>query len=232
MTILSDSKILASIYGKDFQIEPLQVDNIQPSSIDLTLDNNIKVPIAGTRISPPYPTSAELGSQYFTQENLDGEYILRPNCFIIAQISETISLSNKLVGSIQNRNSLIRLGINVGLSSYINPGYKGKLPIVIHNLGSFDFVLTPNMRICQLVLSETNAVLSDYSRREDAKYHGETDITLSKLSEDKEFAEYVKSVGEKNPSKLIEFLRDRIAEKSQDFFANLSEEQKKAIGIA
>jgi dCTP deaminase len=232
MSVLSDTRILAKIYSKEFQIDPCQVDNIQPSSIDLTLDKDIKIPKKNIRINPPYPDMEEM-RKYFEEATLTGDYILGPGEFILGQIRETVGLSDRLVGNIQNRNSLIRLGINVGLSTYINPGYRGKLPIAIHNIGEFDCKLVPGMRICQLVLSETEGVLRDYSKRESAKYHAEEEITLSKLSQDKEFVEYVRKFGgESDTGKLIEFLDRRIKEKSKDFFNQLDPAQKKALGLA
>jgi len=161
------------------------------------------------------------------------EYTLRPGEFILGQIMETIELSDHMVGNIQNRNSLIRLGINVGLSTFINPGYKGKLPIAIHNIGTFDFKLSAGMRICQLVLTETSGVLLDYSKKEDSKYHAEKEITLSRLSEDKEFVEYVQKFGTNtDATKLIKFINERIDQKSKDFFSQLNLEQKQSLGLA
>ncbi len=232
MSVLSDMKILERIYQKELHISPFQVENIQPSSVDLTLDEQIEIPKKNMEINAPYPDSTQL-KEYFTHAHLGNDgYILQPGEFILGQIKETLSLSEKLVGNIQNRNSVIRLGVNVGLSSYINPGYEGKLPIAIHNVGSFSFHLIPGMRICQLVLSEAKAVLKDYSKRAEAKYHAEKNITLSRLSEDKEFIECFQKFGSRTTkNQLIEFLNTRITEKSRDFINHLSEEQKKLLGL-
>lgn len=232
MSILSDSKILSKIYSKDFEISPIQVENIQPASVDLTLDEDIEVPEGDIRITPPYPTKDEI-RKYFRSSKITPDRVLRPGQFIIGQIRETIKLSDRLVGNIQNRNSLIRLGINIGLSTFINPGYKGKLPIAIQNIGSFDVTLTPGMRICQLVLFDTSGVLNDYSKKEDSKYHAEKMITLSKLSEDREFVEYVKKYGnDKSANKIFDFIKESVQAKTTDFFEQLSTEQKQAIGLA
>ena len=232
MAILSDSKILAKIYSKEFQITPCQVDHIQPASIDLTLDKEIQIPKKETSVKPPYPTRDEINN-FFDSSTISEEYTLRPGEFVLGQIKETIELSERMVGNIQNRNSLIRLGINVGLSTFINPGYKGKLPIAIHNIGTFDFKLSEGMRICQLVLTETSGVLRDYGKKEDSKYHAEKEITLSRLSEDKEFVEYVQKFGKNaDATKLVQFINGRIEEKSKDFFSQLSLEQKQSLGLA
>jgi dCTP deaminase len=220
MSVLSDAKIISRIYSGELKIEPCNIDSIQPSSIDLTLDEDIETPKDGISISPPYPDRDKIRT-YFKKGKLGKAFTLRPGEFILAQIRETISLSDKMVGNIQNRNSLIRLGINVGLSSYINPGYSGKLPIAIHNLGKFDFQLIAGMRICQLILTETQGVMKDHSRREG-----------SKLSEDNEFTYYLRNYGENSDiAHMAVFLKQQIKDDKKDFFDQLSPEQKKELGL-
>ena len=232
MSVLSDVRLLEMIYDRELKIEPFVIDNIQPSSIDLTLDNRIRTPKSGIKINA---FDADIKDCF--EERILDEYILKPGDFIIGQIKETIGLSKRMTGLIQNRNSLIRLGINVGLSSYINPGYFGQLPIVIHNLGSFSVDLVPGMRICQLVVYD---VLPDperdYSQRKDAKYLGESDVGLSKLYMDVEVAEYLKeynksSTKEIDKKELMDFLERRINEKATNILEGLTEEEKKKIGL-
>jgi dCTP deaminase len=231
MSVLSDVRLLEKVYDKEIQIEPFIYDRIQPSSIDLTLDNRIKVPKEGIVINA-FDKNIE---DYFIDKLLEN-YVLEPGDFVIGQIKETIGLSRRLVGHIANRNSLIRLGINVGLSSYINPGYHGQLPIVIHNLGKFTVDLTPGMRICQLVISDVEpASETDYSKRKDAKYLGECEVGLSKLYMDTEVEEYLETYNKNHKEidkrEFTSFLEERAKAKSLDILRELSDEEKKRIGL-
>ena len=232
MSVLSDVRLLERIYDKELKIEPFVFDHVQPSSIDLTLDNRIRTPKSGIEISA---FDADI-KECFEEKILD-EYVLKPGDFIVGQVKETIGLSKKMTGLIQNRNSLIRLGINVGLSSYINPGYYGQLPIVIHNLGNFSVDLVPGMRICQLIIFDvTPDPERDYSQRKDAKYLGESDVGLSKLYMDVEVGEYLqeynkKSTKEIDKKELIDFLERRIKEKSTNILEGLTDEEKQKIGL-
>ena len=232
MSVLSDVRLLEKIYDRDLKIEPFVIDNIQPSSIDLTLDNRIRTPKSGIKINA---FDADIKDCF--EERILDEYVLKPGDFIIGQIKETIGLSKRMTGLIQNRNSLIRLGINVGLSSYINPGYFGQLPIVIHNLGSFSVDLVPGMRICQLVVYDVEPDPErDYSQRKDAKYLGESDVGLSKLYMDVEVSEYLReynkrSTKEIDKKELMDFLERRINEKATNILEGLTEEEKKKIGL-
>ena len=232
MSVLSDVRLLEKIYDRDLKIEPFVIDNIQPSSIDLTLDNRIRIPKSGIKINA---FDADIKDCF--EERILDEYVLKPGDFIIGQIKETIGLSKQMTGLIQNRNSLIRLGINVGLSSYINPGYFGQLPIVIHNLGSFSVDLVPGMRICQLVVYDVEPDPErDYSQRKDAKYLGESDVGLSKLYMDVEVSEYLReynkrSTKEIDKKELMDFLERRINEKATNVLEGLTEEEMKKIGL-
>lgn len=236
MSILSEVRLLEKLYDREISLTPLMFDHIQPSSIDLTLDDNIKVPKEGYK--QVLNVFDRVSETIFEDISLNNEYKLKPGAFILAQIKETISLSKRYMGQIYNRNSLIRLGINVGLSTYINPGYCGKLPIVISNIGKFEIELVPGMRICQLVIHDVKPEpLRGYNERRDAKYHNEADISLSKLYMDSEFIDYLNSSNNGirndkiNVKDLISFFEKRLKEKAINIMDKMSVEEKKSLGL-
>lgn len=235
MAILSDVKMLEKIYDKELVIDPFVYSHLQPASIDLTLGSNIKVPTKDCKDKINVFDKKNIESNF--DSNSFEEYCLEPGDFIIGQIKEVIKIPPDCNGHIQNRNSIIRLGIDVGLSSYINPGYHGQLPVVIKNIGKFRIELTPGMRICQLVIQSVEPKpFHDYSSKSDAKYHGETEITLSKMYEEDEFKDFLRETNGKNLSgitnkELSNFFSKRIHEKSQEFLKNLSIEEKERLGL-
>lgn len=231
MSILSDAKIIEKIYDHELIIEPFVLENIQPSSVDLTLSPKIKIPKKYVGVIDVYREKNL--EQYFEEKEING-YVLEPDSFIIGQINETIGFSKNLQGNIQNRNSVIRAGIDVGLSTYINPGYKGKLPIVIKNIGRLNIQLVAGMRICQLVINEVKPeARQGYHQKGDAKYHLEQDIQLSKIYLDKEFTEFFGMKGKEkfNIDELSTYLLDRLERKSVDIRRELTDEQKKEVGL-
>lgn len=233
MSILSDIGILEKLYDKEITLTPLLYDHIQPSSVDLTLDEKIKVPKDFPEKLHIYDTKIE---EVFEDASLC-KYELKPGAFVIGQIKETISLSKRYAGNIQNRRSVVQLGINVNLLTYINPGYSGKLPIVIKNTGKFIIELVPGMRICQLVIYDvTPESRLDYSIKEDAKYHKETEISLPKLHKDKEFKEYLESKNKKpgdkiDRSELMLFFEKRLQDKSVNTLDELTTDERKELGL-
>lgn len=234
MSVLSDIRILEKIYDKELEINPFVSDHIQPSSIDLTLDSNIRIPKRD--LNKSINVFEDDLEKYYNNQNID-KYVLEPGEMILAEIKETIYLSNNMTGRIENRNSIIRLGINVSLSGYINPGYRGKLPIVIHNIGTFSVELASGMRICQLVISDVApAAHMDYSQKEDAKYFNEKGIELSKLYLDKEFNEYIKKFNvddgkEINREHLSNYFHKRLQSKSTKITDILTDDEKRKVGL-
>ncbi|MDD2587179.1 MAG: dCTP deaminase [Syntrophomonadaceae bacterium] len=231
MSILSDAKIIEKIYDHELIIEPFVLENIQPSSVDLTLSRKIKIPKKYDGVIDVYKEKNI--EQYFEEKEIN-DYVLEPDTFIIGQINETIGFSKNLQGNIQNRNSVIRAGIDVGLSTFINPGYTGKLPIVIKNIGRLNIQLVAGMRICQLVINEVKPeARQGYHQKGDAKYHLEEDIQLSKIYLDKEFTEFLSTKGKEkfNIDELSTYLLDRLEKKSIDIRRELTDEQKREVGL-
>lgn len=235
MAILSDVKIIEKIYDKELVINPFIYDHVQPSSIDLTLSSEIKKIKTGITETVNVFDKDMIEKIYETSQV--EKFVLAPGDFIIGQIRETITIPSDCNGNIQNRNSLIRMGIDVGLSSYINPGYSGKLPIVIKNIGNISIELTSGMRICQLIIQEVSPITSnDYSSKNDAKYHNEKDITLPKMHTDLEFVEFLKSKGASDKfniknDELSTFFEKRLKEKSTGRFGDLTNDQKRVLGL-
>jgi deoxycytidine triphosphate deaminase len=168
-------------------------------------------------------------------ETITDKIILEPGDFVIGQVKEKITLSKKMTGTILNRNSLIRMGLNVNLPTYINPGYQGQLPIVLKNNGNFSLEIIPGMCICQLVLHDVEPVPNqDYQARSDAKYYGEQEITAPKPHLDDEFKRYADNSGiskKINAEELQSFLEKEIEKSSKAFFDNLPEEALKRLGL-
>ncbi|MCF8009515.1 MAG: dCTP deaminase [Halanaerobiales bacterium] len=232
MSLLPDHKILEKIYDKEISISPFIREHIQPSSIDLTLFNKIRVP--KKNITNPVHAYTKEYVNFFEHKDIT-EFVLQPNSFILAQVKEFIKLSKKYNGHIQNRNSLSYAGINVGISSYINPGYKGRLTIAINNFGSFPIVLTSGMRICQLVINEIKPVpKKGYKDRKDSKYHNKKEIVHTMLYKDNEFKEFESIHGVKkdiNNKELADFFEKRIQANTINLDKEFTDEQRQKLGL-
>lgn len=228
MPVFSDARLLELILDGQLKINPFVLDNIQPSSIDLCLDDLIKIPATGASLR-----MGDDSTELFTEQRIVGAYTLEPSQWILAQTHETIGIPRNCNGHIHNRSSLMRLGLDVATGSYINPGYEGKLPVSIKNNGSFSVEIVPFVRFCQLELSLVSPdPMRDYSQRRDAKYFGEKNSLVSLLHNDRELHEFrKKALTDENEHDLADFLQHRIEESSVDLFTNMPEDLKRQLGL-
>ena len=151
MSSLSDKDILELIRLGKLNISPLQVSNIQPGSIDLTLADSIEQFSFDKTID-----LSELSKDDLKRSSkiisISAGYELKTGEFVTGHSSELISLPQDVNGLIMNRNSLAKVGLNAAISQYISPGFHGNKIIVIANMGATPIILKPGIRICTLVL--------------------------------------------------------------------------------
>jgi len=167
--ILSNVDILAAIDAGRISIEPLGGRDVSrppfnASSVDLRLAPTITVPRST-------PTSHRLDTEYdkvYYAQNSDkyeitdtSPYVLKPNFFVLAQTLETVYFPTTGDGPfyaarIEGRSSLSRYGMLVHFTApTIHGGFgPARITLEIINLGHNDILLTPNVRICQLIIEE------------------------------------------------------------------------------
>jgi dCTP deaminase len=184
--ILPDYEILKYIKSGKLVIEPL--DNpelqIQSACIDLRLGNEFRIfkvlaePFIDIKDDRDYTELVHIS---------DGNaFILHPREFVIGITKERIKMPKDLVGYIDGRSSLGRLGITAHItSSFVDPTFDGKLALEISNLGKMPVKLYPGMRICKLIFFKlTGPAKRPYSQRPEAKYKNHMDIVPSKIAFD------------------------------------------------
>jgi dCTP deaminase len=83
---------------------------------------------------------------------------MQPGDFALVTTVENLKLSDDIVGKIEGRSSLGRLGIIVhGTASIFDPGWDGKPTMEIGNLGVMPVALYPGMRICAFTFEELSS---------------------------------------------------------------------------
>ncbi len=171
--ILTDREIIEYLKSGRLVIEPLDEPELQIQSawVDLRLGNQFRV---FRVLTEPYIDIKD-GTKDYTElvDISDGQaFVLHPREFVIGITKERIRLPPDLVGYVDGRSSLGRLGITAHITSgFVDPTFDGKLALEISNLGKMPVRLYPGMRMCKLVLFKlTGSVSRPYSQRPEAKY--------------------------------------------------------------
>ena len=116
-------------------------------------------------------------------------FVLQPREFALAITEETLELDDDVLGRLEGRSSLGRIGIIVhGTAGLFDPGWRGKATLELSNLGIMPVALYPGMRICSFTFEQlTTPVSVPYYKKVGNKYAGQTAPLASKLtSETKE----------------------------------------------
>lgn len=132
---------------------------LQPCSIDLRLSNVFWLPTRKNRRSPINLRKSKLlemqPTRYWKKQILtEGESIkLKPGCLLRGRTYEEFTIPQGHAGKIEGRSSLARLGLSVHCTGdFINPGYRGHMPLQLLNCGTNPILVSPYISVCQLIL--------------------------------------------------------------------------------
>ncbi len=115
----------------------------------------------------------------------EGEpFILQPREFALAITQETLELDDDVLGRLEGRSSLGRIGIIVhGTAGLFDPGWRGRATLELSNLGIMPVALYPGMRICSFTFEQlTTPVSMPYYKKAGNKYAGQMSPLASKLT--------------------------------------------------
>src|SRR5512143_429738 len=149
--ILAKPAILRQIQDGRIPIEPHDERAIGPASIDLTLDDRLRVFNTDQHITCAdidYRTLAEI------RDIADG-YLLEPGELVLGITKERITLPGNVCGWLNSRSRFARIGLMSHIAApFLAPGISNRQILEIFNAGRNKIKLMPGMRICHLVLQE------------------------------------------------------------------------------
>ena len=191
---LSDRDLKQAILAKEIVISPFRdLDAIQGVCIDLHLGFSFrsfeghKVPfidLAAPSVELERTLQNVMKNEQIVQE---GErFILHPGELVLAVTHEHVEVPNHLVGWLDGRSSLARLGLMVHVTSHrIDPGWKGQIVLECYNSGKLPLALAPLMRICAINFEKLSSTVEyPYTLRKDAKYKYQLGAVASKINAD------------------------------------------------
>lgn len=117
----------------------------------------------------------------------DEAFFLHPGELALATTLERVTLPANIVGWLDGRSSLARLGLMVHVTAHrIDPGWDGKIVLEFFNAGKLPLALRPQMAIGALSFEVLSGEAQrPYNSRQDAKYKNQQSAVSSRINQDK-----------------------------------------------
>jgi dCTP deaminase len=164
ITILSRNEILKLLEDGQLEVVPIDVEQVGPTSIDLTLGNEFRV---FKKVREIFPVKEDVRFEEVSESvriTEGGFLLLMPGELVHGITREKIRLPGNLAGRIEGRSRFARIGLMVHMTAgLVQPGCNNKQVLEISNMSSMPLALYPGTRVCQIVLEEV---------RGEAKYEG------------------------------------------------------------
>jgi dCTP deaminase len=187
--ILSDRDIIDALDTGRIKIDPAPDLAVQLGSVsvDFRLGRTFMVfeHSRHSYIDPRQPQSIGDAMRTIMVEE-DEPFIMQPGDFALASTMESLELPDDLLGRLEGRSSIARLGITVhSTAAVFEPGWIGTATMELSNLGRMAVALYPGMRICAFSFETVSSpVLTPYRSKKNNKYAGQVTPRASQLSEE------------------------------------------------
>ena len=191
---LCDRDIIQWLDEGKLVIEPRPpVERINGATADVRLGNQFRVfqghTAAYIDLSGPKNEVNEALERVMSDEIVlpEGEaFYLHPGELALAVTLESVTLPDNVVGWLDGRSSLARLGLMVHVTAHrIDPGWHGHIVLEFFNSGKLPLALRPGMVIGALSFEPMSGSADrPYNRGQDAKYKNQQGAVGSRISED------------------------------------------------
>ena len=191
---LSDGDIEQRIAEGQIIIEPKPpADAIAGISVDLRLDHRFRVfsnnsvthlDLSGDRAQLERDIDRIMSKEIEIPR--DEALYIHPGELILGATMESVSIPDNLVGWLDGRSSLARLGLMVHVTAgRIDPGWEGQIVLEFYNNGKLPLALRPEMIICAMSFETLSSPAArPYNKRENAKYRGQKGAVFSRIAKD------------------------------------------------
>jgi dCTP deaminase len=191
---LCDKDIEESISKGEIKISPTPDSSmISGVSVDIRLGNEFRVfqdhtapyiDLSGPKDEMQKAMNSVMSDEIFIP---DGKaFFLHPGELALAVTYESVTLPDNIVGWLDGRSSLARLGLMVHVTAHrIDPGWSGQIVLEFYNSGKLPLALRPKMKIAALNFETmSSSALRPYNKRDDAKYKDQVGAVASRISQD------------------------------------------------
>src|ERR1035437_5259662 len=187
--VLSDRDLKKALKTGKIKITPAPdfATQLGSCSIDLRLGNAFRIFESGVHgvIDPRKNVAKEFTKEIIVEEG--NAFIMQPGDFVLGTTVEDVEIPDDLVGSLEGRSSIGRLGIIVhSTAATIDAGRKGCNTLELANVGKLPVALHPDMRICCISFEQLSSPSeTPYYKKKSAKYLHQKGPGESKIDEEK-----------------------------------------------
>lgn len=146
--ILSDKEIRAMLTSNSLSINPIELMQIQPASVDIRLGNKFRI------VDDKSEGIVHLDKKVEYKEIVADRYLLLPGQFVLATTMEYIKLPNDLTAFVEGRSSMGRLGLFIQNAGWVDPGFEGEITLELFNANRCAIELQAGHRVGQLVFAK------------------------------------------------------------------------------
>lgn len=154
MSILTREEILKEIELGNIKIDPFSRDQVGPGSVDLYLDNKIRI---FKKIHKVFHVTEEADYREITELVVVRDFfLLMPGETALGITRETITLSPSICGWLEGRSRYARLGLLVHITAgFMQPGINNKQILEMSNVSPIPLAIHPGTPICQFIFQRT-----------------------------------------------------------------------------
>lgn len=183
--ILADATIRALVESGRLLIDPWDPELVQPASVDVRLGEQFRV-MRNSRVTH---IDLFVGNDALMDEvtvSVGDSFVLHPGEFALGHTAETFTLPDDVVGVVNGKSSLGRLGLLVhATAGYVDPAFSGSIVLELSNVSTLPILLHPGMKIAQMVFSKMDRPAErPYGHPElNSKYQNQRGAVASRYSE-------------------------------------------------
>lgn len=191
---LCDRDIIKALDDGSIKLDPRpDINSISGVSVDLRLGDRFRVfsshempyiDLSGSRDEVDNAIQTIMSDELVIAEG--DAFFLHPGELALGITYESITLPDDIVGWLDGRSSLARLGLMVHVTAHrIDPGWSGNVVLEFFNSGKLPLALRPGMSVGAMSF-ETMSGVADrpYHKRKNAKYRDQSGPAASKISQD------------------------------------------------
>ncbi|MCF8548346.1 MAG: dCTP deaminase [Pontimonas sp.] len=180
--LLSDRHIRSELDSGRIGLDPLDLDMVQPSSVDVRLDRFFRL-FDNHKYQHIDPAMDQPDLTRLVEVDATEAFVLHPGEFVLGATFEVVSLPDDVAARLEGKSSLGRLGLLThSTAGFIDPGFSGHVTLELSNVATLPITLWPGMKIGQLCFFRlTSPAEHPYgSEKYGSRYQGQRGPTASR----------------------------------------------------